>query len=89
MTFWCGWHVTSAIVRSWCATWFALTRHGGLDGVGSFGSFLIVFHALQLVCVMLVNVMTFSYLFPPSFCQSVCFQILWFRVKRVALVCFI
>ena len=24
---------------SWFATWFALTRHGGLNGVGSFDNF--------------------------------------------------
>ena len=63
MPFWCGWQVTSANARSWCATWFALTRHGGLDVVRSFGRLLIVFHALRLVCVILVNVMTSSYLF--------------------------
>ena len=55
--------------------------------VGSFDSFLIVFHVLRLVCVILVDVMTSSLLliyFPPSFCQSVCFQIIWCRVTRVA-----
>ena len=31
--------------RRWCATWFALTRHGGMDVVGSFDSFLLVIHA--------------------------------------------
>ena len=36
----------------------ALTRHGGLDVVGSFDSF----HALRLVCVILVTVMTSSHL---------------------------
>ena len=40
-----------------------LTRHGGLDMVGSFNSFLIVFYTLQLLCVILVNVMTSSHLF--------------------------
>ena len=42
--------------------WFALTRHGRLDVVASFGSFLIVFHVLRLVCVILVDVMTSSHL---------------------------
>ena len=36
------------LTRNWCATWFALTRHGGLDVVGSLHVFLIVFHALRL-----------------------------------------
>ena len=36
------------------------TRHGGLDVVGSFDSFLIVFHALRLVCIILVDVMISS-----------------------------
>ena len=31
--------VTSPLTRSCCATWFALTRHGGLDVVGSYDSF--------------------------------------------------
>ena len=48
---------------SWCATWFALTKHGVLDVVGSFDSFLMVFHALRLLRVILVNVMTSSHLF--------------------------
>ena len=51
------------LARSWCATFFALTRHGGLDVFESFDSFLIVFHTLQLLCVILVNVMTSSHLF--------------------------
>ena len=38
------------LTMSWCATWFALSRHGGLSVVGSFDSFLIVFHALRLLC---------------------------------------
>ena len=72
-----------SLTRSWCATWFALTRHEGLDLVGSFDSFLIVFLALRLLCVILLDVMNSSHLlFFPS-CQSVCFQILWSRVKRV------
>ena len=43
----------------------ALTRHGRLDVVGSFDSFLIVFQVLRLVCVILV--MTSSHLFSFSF----------------------
>ena len=35
--------------RNWCATWFALTRHGRLDVVGPLDSFLIIFHALRLL----------------------------------------
>ena len=38
--------LTFAIPRSWFETWFALTRYGALDVVGSFDSFLIVYHAL-------------------------------------------
>ena len=51
------------LTRSWCATWLALFRHGWLDMVGSFDSFLIVCHASQLLCVILVDVLTSSYLF--------------------------
>ena len=29
------------LTRSWCATWFARTRHEGLDVVRSFDGFLI------------------------------------------------
>ena len=74
------------LTRNWCATWFVLTRHGELDVVGSFDDFLIVFHALRLLCVILVDMMTSSHLlfFSLSFCQSFCFQILWCRVKGVA-----
>ena len=43
-------------ISSWCATKFALIKHG----VGSFDNFLIVFHALPLLCVILVDVMTSS-----------------------------
>ena len=50
------------LTRSWCATWFALTIYGGLDVVGSFDGFLIVFHVLLLLCVILVDVMTSSHL---------------------------
>ena len=62
-------HVTYVINSNCCATWFVLTRHGGLDLVGSFDSFLIVFHALRLLCVI-------SSSCPPSFFQLVCFQII-------------
>ena len=44
--------------RSWCATCFPLTRHGRVYVVGSFDSFLIVFHALRPLCVLFVDVMT-------------------------------
>ena len=55
-------HLPLTRISSSCATWFALTRHEGLDVVGSFDNFLIVFHALGLLCVILVDVMTFSYI---------------------------
>ena len=58
-----------SLTMSWCATWFALTRHGELDVVGSLDSFLIFVHALRLLCVILLDVMTSSHL--PFFCQSV------------------
>ena len=51
------------LTRSRCATWFALTRHGGLDVVGSFDSFFILFHALQWLCVIMEDVML-----PDSIC---------------------
>ena len=48
------------LISNWWATWFALTRQGGLDVAGSLESFLIVFQALLLLCVMFVIVMTSS-----------------------------
>ena len=47
--------------RSWCATWFTLSRHGGLDVVGSFHSFFIVVHALRLLCVIFVIPISYSF----------------------------
>ena len=52
--------------------------------VGSPESFLIVFHALQLLCITLMDMMTYSNPFFVSsvfFCQSVYFQIIWCRRK--------
>ena len=43
-------------------SWFALTRHGWLDVVGSFDNFLIVFHDLRLLCIILVDGMISSHL---------------------------
>ena len=37
------------LTRIWCATWFALTIHRGLNVVGSLDSFLVVFHVLRLL----------------------------------------
>ena len=37
------------LTSRWCATWLALTRHGGFGEVGSLDSFLIVCHALRLL----------------------------------------
>ena len=42
---------------------FALTRHGAIGEVGSLERCLIIFHALRLLWVMLVDVMTSSLLF--------------------------
>ena len=36
------------LTRSWCATWFSLARHVGVDVVGTLDSFQILFHALWL-----------------------------------------
>ena len=60
------------LTRSWCATWFARIRHGGLDVVGSFDGFLIVFQALQLLCVIMVDVLpSFHLLFFSSVILSI------------------
>ena len=49
------------LTRSWCATWFILTRHGGG-----------VFYALRLFCGILVDVMTsFHLLFLSFFILSI------------------
>ena len=53
------WPLTSR----WCATWLELTRNGGLGEVGSLDSFLIVCHALRLLWVRSIDVMTSSHLF--------------------------
>ena len=42
---------------------FAFTRHRAIGEVGSLERFLIIFHALRLLWVMLVDVMTYSHLF--------------------------
>ena len=42
-----------------------------VDVVGSFDSFLIVFHALPLLCVILVDVRTSSHLFFSSVILSI------------------
>ena len=59
--------------------------------VGSFDSFLIVFHALRLLCAILVNVMTSSHLL---FFSSIILSISLFAASKglflmVVLVCFI
>ena len=51
------------LMSNWCATWLAFTRHGGFGVVESLDSFLIVCHALRLLCVRSVEVMTSSQLF--------------------------
>ena len=53
------WPLTSR----WCATWLELIRHGGFGEVGSLDSFLTVCHALRLLCVRSIDVMTSSHLF--------------------------
>ena len=39
------------LTGSWCATWLASTKHGGVGVVGSLDMLLIVFHAFRLLCV--------------------------------------
>ena len=51
------------LMSNWCATWLAFTRHGGLGVVVLLDSFLIVCHAIRLLCVRSVEVMTSSQLF--------------------------
>ena len=55
--------VPCPLMSNWCATWLAFTRHGEFGVVGSLDSFLIVYHALRLLCVRSVEVMTSSQLF--------------------------
>ena len=66
------WPLTSR----WWATWLGLTRHGGFGEVGSLDSFLIICHALRLLWVRSIDVMTSSS-FLLSLCQST------FPVSRV------
>ena len=70
------WPLTSR----WCATWLELTRHGGVGEVGSLDSFLIVCHALRLLWVRSIDVMTSSHLF---FFSSFIMSINLFPVSRV------
>ena len=51
------------LMRNWCATLLTFTRHGGFGMVGSLVSPLIVCHALLLLCVRSVEVITCSQLF--------------------------
>ena len=53
------WPLTSR----WRATWLKLTRHGVFGEVGSLDSFSIVCHALRLLWVRSIDVMTSSHLF--------------------------
>ena len=71
------WPLTSR----WCATWLELTRHGGFGEVGLFDSFLIVCHALRLLWVRSIDVMTSSHLF---FFSSFIVSINLFPVSRVS-----
>ena len=41
----------AGLTRSWCAIWFVLSRHGGVDVVGPFDSFLIVAHSLLYIYI--------------------------------------
>ena len=50
-------------MSNWCATWVAFTRHGGFGVVGCLDSFLIIYHAIRLLRVKSVEVMTSSQLF--------------------------
>ena len=51
------------LTSSWCTTWFALSRHWRLVEVRSLDNFLIVCHALRLLEVRSVDVMTSSHFF--------------------------
>ena len=44
-------------------TWFTLTKQGGLDVDGSLESFLIVFQALRLLCIILMVPSSFLHLY--------------------------
>ena len=53
--------VPRPLTSSRCATWFALTRHGGFVEVGLLDNF--IYHALRLLWVRSVDVMTSSHFF--------------------------
>ena len=57
---------------------------------GPFGIFLIVFHAVRLVCVILVNVMTSSHLYHSvsQFVSRLYGSVSKWLLLLVALVCF-
>ena len=48
------------LMNRWCLTWLELTRHGGVEVVGSLERFLIVFRALRLLCVRSSHLFLFS-----------------------------
>ena len=50
------------LTSSWCATWLALTEHGGIGVIGSLDMFLISFHAFRLLCVRSIEVIISSHL---------------------------
>ena len=77
--------VPGPLMCNWCATWLTFTRHGGFGVVRSLKSFLIVCHALRLLCVRSVEVMITSsqlVFFFFSSCLSMYFRYQWsFRQK--------
>ena len=58
--------VPRSLMSSWCATWLELTRHAGVEVMGSLERFLIVVHVLRLLSVRSVDVMNSSLLFHHS-----------------------
>ena len=64
-------------------SWFTLTRDGGMGVLMSFDSFLIVFHTLRLLCVILVDVMISSHLlFYSSIILSISLFPDWMRPRQ-------
>ena len=70
------------LTRSWCTNWFALTRHGGLDVVGSLDSFRLPRFTTVMSHIGGRDDFLPSLPFPPSFCLSVYFQVLWYHRQR-------
>ena len=91
MSLWSGRHHASTVDEQLVSNLVCPTRHGGVDEAGSLEIFMIVFHVLRLLGVMLVGVMISSHFFFSSIMLFyTCVTSLYSPVvKRVACILFL